>query len=50
MLNEFVSNKNNKKNKKRVGRGIGSGSVKTCGRENLFVANCALLMRIFLLF
>ncbi|MEC9205887.1 MAG: 50S ribosomal protein L15 [Pseudomonadota bacterium] len=32
MLNEFTVSKESKKNKKRVGRGIGSGTGKTCGR------------------
>jgi large subunit ribosomal protein L15 len=31
-LNELSNNKGAKKNKKRVGRGIGSGKGKTCGR------------------
>ena len=32
MLNELKPNKKSKQNKKRVGRGIGSNSGKTCGR------------------
>ena len=32
MLNELKPNSDSKKNRKRVGRGIASGTGKTCGR------------------